>query len=114
MAAKQQRVELAGNLIVPGIGTVYHHHDLMRREFAVYDVAPNQIEPEIARVHQALERGHQELDELRAAVHDQVGPSQAEIFSGETLRERAMAVDRSRIKSRMADSRTCVLKLSFS
>jgi phosphotransferase system enzyme I (PtsI) len=87
MTAKQQRIELKGSPIVPGIGigAIYHHHDLMSREFAVYDVAPDQFESEIERVNHAVKRVHQELDELRTTVRETVGASQAEIFSAQKM-----------------------------
>lgn len=87
MTGKQPRIELKGSPIVPGIGigAIYHHHDLMSREFAVYDVAPDQFESEIERVNHAVMRVHRELDELRATVREKVGSSQAEIFSAQKM-----------------------------
>jgi phosphotransferase system enzyme I (PtsI) len=77
------RIVIKGEPIVAGfaIGRVFYYQDVITRELELLSINENQVEGEVQRLKNALNKAHLDLANLKSQVTSDIDAKHAEIFS---------------------------------
>ena len=74
---------IEGEGIVSGfaVGKVFYYQDILTRELELWNINENQIEGEVQRLQNAIDKVHIDLSDLKSKVTSEIDAKHAEIFS---------------------------------
>ena len=77
------RIVITGEPIVAGfaIGRVFYYQDVITRELELFSINENQVEGEVQRLKNALNKAHLDLANLKSQVTSDIDAKHAEIFN---------------------------------
>ncbi|MFT5207663.1 MAG: phosphoenolpyruvate-protein phosphotransferase [Candidatus Omnitrophota bacterium] len=78
----KKRTVLRAKSLVPGLlaGQAFQYRDIMTRRLVVYDLEKDQLDSEVQRIFDALQKVDQDLDKMKQRVEKQIDVQQAAIF----------------------------------